>query len=105
MDFKYLDEGNLLISFSEKDKESAFESWRIPGHVVDELILWWKRVKDNTHKGLQMRERTANCEFSMNSEKYIEVEELFKYSSPKTNFWVLSIDTMEGLACWAEGMG
>ena len=36
IDFEYLEEGNLLISFSEKDKEFAFESWRIPGHVVDD---------------------------------------------------------------------
>jgi len=105
VDFEYLEEGNLLISFSEKNKESAFESWRIPGHVVDELILWWKMEKNNTRKDLHERGRTESCEFSINSEKYIEVEELFKFSSPKTNFWVLTIDTMESLVCWSKSVG
>ena len=105
IDFEYLEEGNLLISFSEKDKESAFESWKIPGHVVDELITWWKSIKSCVDKGLQATERVENCEFSINRGKYIEVEELFKYSSPKINFWAISKETVEELVCWAERSG
>ena len=90
-------DGILEVRYFDDYKDERYRSWKMPKTVAEELIFWWKRLKQNKGKEFPIKEKTKICEFSMNTEKYIEVREFNSLGSYKMIGWSLPKEVVEEL--------
>lgn len=93
-------DGILEVCYFDDCKDERYRSWKMPKAVAEELIFWWKRLKQSKGKKFPIREKTKICEFSMNTEKYIEVREFDSLGRYKMIGWSLPKEVVEELINW-----
>jgi len=93
-------DGILEVRYFDDCKDERYRSWKIPTAVAEELISWWKRLKQSKGKEPPIKEKTKICEFSMNTEKYIEVREFDNLGRYKMTGWSFPKEVVEELINW-----
>jgi len=93
-------DGILEVRYFDDYKDERYRSWKMPRAVAEELIFWWKRLKQSKGKELPIKEKTKICEFSMNTEKYIEAREFDSSGRYKMTGWSLPKGVVEELINW-----
>lgn len=102
--FETLSNGNTVASYFDSSRNTHSHAWALPRSVTEELIIWWNKLPKDNGVHPPIKEKIRNCEFTVHTENYIDIEEYFFPDSPKKNFWTLSVDTVEELVTWAEKM-
>lgn len=87
----------LEVRYFDDCKDERYRSWKMPKAIAKELISWQKRLKQSKGKGLPIKEKAKICEFSMNTEKYIEIREFDNLGRYKMTGWSLPKGVVEEL--------
>lgn len=102
VEFENLSDGSLEVRYFDDYKDSSYRSWRLPKEVVGELIFWWKELKKNKNINFPIKVKTKNCEFSMRTEKYVDIREFDTLGRYKLARWSLPKVAVEELIDWDE---
>ncbi len=63
----------LEIRYFDTPKDQLYYSWRLPESPAGELIAFWTMLKKNKKITFPLQKRTELCEFTMYTEKFIEM--------------------------------
>lgn len=100
VEFKNSPNGDLEIRYFDPPCDSSYYSWRLPKKVVEELISWWKKLRKNKDIIFPIKEKTKICEFTMYTEKSVDVREFDSFGRLKIVGWSLPNVTVEELMDW-----
>jgi hypothetical protein len=92
--------GIIEIRYFDTPKDERYRSWRLPEAVVNELITFWKSTKKNRKGSFPLQERTKVCEFTMNTERFIEIKSLDCRGRTNMTGWSLPNIAVEELIKW-----
>ena len=70
------DNAILVIRYFDTPKDPLYRSWRLPESITHELIVFWKSLMKNMEATFPLQKRTELCEFTMYTEKFIEIKSL-----------------------------
>ena len=104
-------ECNPRVEFSAQDgvidgryfdtpKDERYRSWRLPEAIANELITFWKSTKKNRKNNFPLQKRTKVCDFTMNTEKSIEIKSLDIQGRTNMTGWSLPNVAVEELIKW-----
>jgi hypothetical protein len=93
--------GIIEIRYFDTPKDELYRSWRLPEAVVNELIIFWKSTKKNRKSSFPLQERTKVCEFTMNTEKFIDIKSLDIRGRTNMTGWSLPKVAVEELIKWS----
>ena len=94
-------DGVIEIRYFDTPKDERYRSWRLPEAIVNELITFWKSTKKNRKGSFPLQERTKVCEFTMNTEKFIEIKSLDSRGRTNMTGWSLPNVAVEDLISWS----
>lgn len=100
VEFVNSSDGVLEMRYFDDCKDERYRSWKMPRTVAEELISWQKRLKQSKDEKFPIKEKAKICEFSMNTEKYIEVREFDSSGRYKMAGWSLPKEIVEELINW-----
>ncbi|NQU74659.1 MAG: hypothetical protein HQ547_08130 [Candidatus Omnitrophica bacterium] len=92
----------LEIRYFDDIQESSCRSWKMPMAVAKELLFWWKKLKQGKAREFPIQGKTKFCEFSMNTEKYIDIKEFDSLGLRNMTGWSLPSVVMERLIDWSR---
>jgi len=95
-------DGLIEIRYFDSPKDELYRSWRLPEAVANELIIFWKSTKKNRKSSFPLQERTKVCEFTMNTEKFIEIKSLDCRGRTNMTGWSLPAVVIEKLVVRQE---
>ncbi len=81
--------GMLEIRYFDTPKDHRYRSWGLPESIGHELIAFWKSLKENKEISFPVQKRTKLCEFTMYSEKFIEIKSLDSLGRTNMTGWSL----------------
>ena len=94
------EKGNVEVRYFDTSKDATYLSWKLPGDVAKELILWWKKITKNKSSCFPVKESTALCEFAMGTEKHLSIKEFDRFGRHKMTGWNLPSIVAEKLVGW-----
>jgi hypothetical protein len=97
VEFKDFHNGDLEICYFDSPQDSSYLSWRLTKKVVEELIFWWKKIKEKRNIHFPIKEKIEICEFTMYTENYIEIREFDSLGRYKMIGWSLPKVVVEEL--------
>jgi len=87
----------LEIRYFDTPKDHLYRSWRLPESIAHELIAFWKSLKKNKEITFPVQKRTTLCEFTMYTEKFIEIKSLDSLGRTNMTGWSLPSAVVEEL--------
>jgi hypothetical protein len=94
--------GIIEIRYFDTPKDELYRSWRLPESIGGGLIVFWKSLKKNKETTFPLQERTKVCEFTMHTEKYIEIKSLDCLGRTNMTSWSLPVVVVERLINWQK---
>lgn len=91
----------LEIRYFDTPKDQLYRSWRLPESLAGELIAFWTMLKKNKKITFPLQKRTKVCEFTMHTEKYIEIKSLDCRGRTNMTGWSLPNVAVEELIHWS----
>lgn len=88
---------DLEIRYFNNCHDPSYRSWKMPEAVVKELVAWLKGLKRKKNMNFPINRKTADYEFNMQTEKYIEVREFDTLGRYKLTGWYLPKNVVEEL--------
>jgi len=92
--------GIIEICYFDTPKDELYRSWKLPEPIADELIIWWQMLKKNKEITFPLQKRTKVCEFTMHTEKHIEIKALDCRGRTNMTGWSLPVAAVERLVIW-----
>ena len=93
-------DGIIEIRYFDTPKDELYRSWRLPESIANELITWWISSKKNKEIIFPLQKRTKLCEFTMYTEKFIEIKSLDSRGRTSMTGWSLPAVAVEQLVIW-----
>lgn len=90
-------DGILEVRYFDDCKDERYRSWKMPRAVAEELIFWRKKLTQSKGREFPIKEKTKICEFSMPTDKYINIREFDSLGRPKMIGWSLPKPVIEEL--------
>jgi hypothetical protein len=90
----------LEIRYFDTPKDQLYRSWKLPESIAGELIAFWRSLKKNKKTAFSLQKRTKLCEFTMHTEKYIEIKSLDCLGRTNMTGWSLPNVAVEELIKW-----
>lgn len=97
----FANNGIIEIRYFDTPKDQLYRSWRLPESIADELIAWWAMLRKNKGAVFPLQKRTKVCEFTMHTEKYIEIKSLDCQGRTNMTGWSLPDTVGEKLITWS----
>jgi hypothetical protein len=97
IEFEAFPNGDLEIRYFNNPDDTSYYSWRLPEKVVEKLVSWWKKLRENRNIQFPVKEKTENCEFVMHTGKSVDIREIDSLGRYKTKGWTLPIVVVEEL--------
>lgn len=94
--------GAIEIHYFDNPKECLYRSWKLPQTIVKELIRWWTKLKEAKETKFPLQKRTKICEFTILTEKYIDIKELDSLGRTNMTGWNLPVAVVEQLVIWQK---
>jgi len=94
------DNGIIEIHYFDNPKDKSYRSWKLPESIANELISWWARKGKKLLFPMQIR--VKKCEFTMYSEKYIEIKSVDCQGRTNITGWNLPAAAVERLIAWQK---
>lgn len=91
----------LEIRYFDTQKNQIYRSWRLPESITHELIAFWKNLKKNKEIAFPLQKRTELCEFTMYTDKFIEIKSLDCRGRTNMTGWSLPNVVVEELIHWS----
>lgn len=91
----------LEIRYFDTLKDQLYRSWRLPESIVHELIAFWISLKKNKEIPFPLKKRTKLCEFTMYTEKFIEIKSLDCRGRTNMTGWSLPNGVVVELISWS----
>ncbi len=96
-------DGVLEIRYFDTAEDELYRSWKLPRSVADELIKWWlKVIKPKKDISFPINSRGSKCEFTMHTEKSIDIKEIDSLGRGKMSGWSLPSRAVEELVIWQK---
>lgn len=95
--------GIIEIRYFDTPKDELYRSWRLPEPLAEELIAFWTMLKKNKKIAFPLQKRTKMCEFTMHTEKYIEIKSLDCRGRTNMTGRSLPVVVVERLVIWQNG--
>lgn len=89
--------GMLEIRYFDTPKDHLYHSWRLPESIAHELIVFWKSLKKKKEIAFPVQKRATLCEFTMYTEKFIEIKSLDSLGRTNLTGWGLPSAVVEEL--------
>jgi len=101
----FANNGIIEIRYFDTPKDELYRSWKLPESIAHELIAW--RISSKKNKGIAfpLRKRTKVCEFTMHTEKNIEIKSLDCRGRADMIGWNLPAAAAEWLITWKKNRG
>ena len=93
----FANNGIIEIRYFDTPKDELYCSWKLPESIAHELIAWWISLKKNKEIIFPLHKRVEVCEFTMNTEKYIEIKSLDCRGRTNMTGWSLPAVVIEKL--------
>ncbi|NWG04229.1 MAG: hypothetical protein HXY44_15360 [Syntrophaceae bacterium] len=93
----FSDNGMLEIRYFDTPKDHLYRSWRLPESIVHELIAFRIGLKKNKEITFPLQKKTTLCEFTMHTEKFIEIKSLDSRGRTNMTGWSLPSVVVEQL--------
>lgn len=90
----------IEIRYFDNPKDPSCFSWKLPIYVIKELVKQWKALKNNKEIPFPINKRGGNCEFTMHTEKYIDIKEKDSLGRFKMGGFSLPTNVVEVLVGW-----
>ncbi len=87
----------LEIRYFDTPKDHRYRSWKLSESIGHELIDFWKSLKKNKEITFPVQKRTTLCEFTMYTEKFIEIKSLDSLGRTNMTGWSLPKVVVEEL--------
>lgn len=91
------DNGDVEIRYFDTPQDPTYRSWKLPKGIAEELIYWWKKITKDKDIRFPIKESTKFCEFTMNTEKYIDIKEFDSLGRHNMTGWSLPKVAIEEL--------
>ncbi|MBU4376687.1 MAG: hypothetical protein KKD29_04320 [Candidatus Omnitrophica bacterium] len=98
----FADNGIIEIRYFDTPKDEFYRSWKLPKSVADELIKWWLKVIKPQKTSFPINVRSGPCEFTMHTEKFIDIREIDSLGRFKMTGWSLPSRVVEELLIWQK---
>ena len=96
--------GIIEVRYFDGPKDQLCRSWRLPESIADELIAFWAMLKRNKEIAFPLQKRTKGCEFTMLTEKFIEIKSLDCRGRTNMTGWSLPVVVIEKLVVRQKDM-
>jgi hypothetical protein len=93
-------DGIIEIRYFDTPKDELYRSWKLPESIAGELIAFWRSLKKNKKTTFPLQKRTKVCEFTMNTEKFIDIKSLDSRGRTNMTGWSLPNIAVEELIKW-----
>ena len=97
----FANNGIIEIRYFDTPKDPLYRSWRLPESITHELIAFWKSLKKNKEINFPLKKRTGLCEFTMYTEKFIEIKSLDCRGRTNMTGWSLPNVVVVELISWS----
>ena len=97
----FANNGIIEIRYFDTPKDELYRSWKLPESIAHELIAWWISLKKNKEITFPLQKRTKLCEFTMYTEKFIEIKSLDCRGRTNMTGWNLPNIVFEELISWS----
>jgi len=94
--------GIIEIRYFDTPKDQLYRSWKLPESIANKLIAWWTSLKKNKEITFPLQKRTKLCEFTMYTEKFIEIKSLDCLGRTNMTGWSLPAAVVERLIIWQK---
>jgi hypothetical protein len=108
IEIRYFD-GSIALTINpersrriDTPKDELYRSWKLPESIAHELIAWWISLKKSKEITFPLHKRVKVCEFTMNTEKYIEIKSLDCRGRTNMTGWSLPADVVGRLIIWQK---
>ncbi len=102
VEFENLSGKMVEVRYFNPPQDSSFLSWRLPLVVVEEVISWWKRLREKGNMMFPIKEKTEVCEFGMSTTETVRIREVDKFGRYKMIGWNLPKGAVEEMTGWHE---
>jgi len=99
----FADNGIIEIRYFDNPKDQLYRSWKLPEAIANELIAWWAMLKKNKGTAFPLQKRAKVCEFTMYTEKYVDIKPLDSRGRTNMTGWSLPALAIEKLVGWQSG--
>lgn len=97
----FANNGIIEIRYFDTPKDQLYRSWKLPEPIAGELITFWESRKKNRKNIFPLQEKTKVCQFTMNTEKFIEIKSLDCRGRTNMTGWSLPKIVVEELISWS----
>ena len=94
--------GSVEVRYFDNPEDERYRSWKLPESITNELIAFWTMLKKNKKIIFPLQKRTEVCEFTMHTEKYIEIKSLDSLGRTNMTGWSLPNVIVEELIKWSK---
>ena len=94
----FANNGIIEIRYFDEPKDKSCRSWKLPESIADEVTAWWAMARKGKKLLFPIQIRAKKCEFTMYSEKYIEIKSLDCQGRTNMTGWSLPAATVECLS-------
>lgn len=94
--------GIIEVRYFDSPKDQLCRSWRLPESIADELIAFWAMLKRDKKIAFSLQKRTKVCEFTMHTEKFIEIKSLDCRGRTNMTGYSLPVTVVERLVIWQK---
>lgn len=98
----FTDNGIIEIHYFDNPKDRFYCNWKLPEAIADELIAWWARFMKDKQVVFPIEKKSKSCQFTMYSEKYIEIKSLDCQGRMNMTGWNLPAVAIEKLVIWQK---
>lgn len=92
--------GIIEIRYFDTPKDELYRSWRLPESIAGELIAFRRCLKKNKKITFPLQKRNKVCEFTMHTEKFIEIKSLDCKGRTNMTGWSLPNVAVKELIKW-----
>ena len=100
VEFIIHENGTIEVCYFDNPKDGSCFSWKLPRSVIGELVRWWMKFKKDRQITFPLSQRNKKCEFTMCSEKYVEINEIDSRGRTNMTGWSLPVVVVEQLLIW-----
>ncbi|OGX19282.1 MAG: hypothetical protein A3K83_01625 [Omnitrophica WOR_2 bacterium RBG_13_44_8b] len=93
----FADNGIIEVRYFDNPKDHLYRSWKLPEAVAAELIAWWARLMKDNQIAFPLEKKSKSCQFTMYTEKYIEIKSLDCRGRTNMTGWSLPAVVIEKL--------
>ena len=92
----------IEVRYFDTLEGELYRSWKLPRPVAEELIKWWRMTKISQKTIFPINSRSGKCEFTMHTEKCVEIKEIDSLGRTKMTGWSLPAFVVKRLIIWQK---